>query len=422
MIPKKLGFSLLAMSVPSLAVAGSLPVQWDCYLPESVLDCSEMGQRLYSGALSQPSGDVPAVARVEVRAQEEFQGVERLLRYEIRVFQPPDAPAPVVIQRERISSELPEANTAQRLLDRVTVSLAPLLSVVSVEATPEGEFQFVMKMPGTSTDDANKDPTKIQRWYFSPSLSTYFNVSSANVDVSGSGRLYFNWSHPKWRFRGQASGNFEYERVTYGDIDDTYQSQGVNVWLSGVRSVHPHWALAVMPNVWTAQGIENTDLGIAVDVGMEYAAYHFDVADADGNVFVSYKVGPRYLDLELPNLAEKERFWYGAHTLSVGVDWHFKAVDLDTSVYASASVAEPTFSEVFASVNLEFRVTQAISISPYASMGFTNADITQPAEVVGGTLDDLKASSAWARLSTNGGLSIAMAFGNAQLNASDRRW
>lgn len=407
------------------------PVAWDCYVQDAWLDCLGLGQRLFAMGFAQPSDAAPARVRVRIRSMPEIVGVEGFVRYTVDVFDPPQAPEPSATWSERMSGALSSTVQAQRVLDRVIVSLAPWLDVESA-AGDDGTFRITLRDPATTPgdaddDDATPDDDKRAGWAFRPGLYASGSYTSNSADFNGSAYLMATWYHPDWRFSADVSGGLDYSRVSYGDIEDTYRGQSLSGSVSGMRGL---WRGArrggvstrLSADVWTDTGVSNTRLAASADLGVEYVLFPFRVADANGNFFAQYSIGPRYLSLQVANLEGDTRLVYGQHSINVGFDWHFDAVDLSLWSGVTSNLTRPEFTTFDGSASADFRITQNLSLSPWVSASHAVARIDQPGTAQGGTLDELRASSQWTQFSLDGGLSVSLSLGAVQLAALDQRW
>jgi hypothetical protein len=409
---------------------GGLPLAWDCYLPSAPVDCTGLGQRLYAMTFSEPAVPSEAPARVRLRAIPEVVGVESFTAYELQVFSPSNAEQPTLTFRERISDALAGGIITQRLLERTLVSLGTVLDVVSAAPGEGSDYTITLRDPSASPVDVDADDVaedRTQGWYFSPSVSSYFSVNSNSADISAYANARLSWYHPRWRYDSTVGGGYEYSRVSYGDVDDAYTGWSVDGAIRAVRTVHTGrrrggWSLSLRPFVSAGAGVDNVRLRTGGDVGIGYDLFPFQIADANGNFSFRYEIGPRYLSLIAPNLDGAQRLVYAQQQASVGFDWHFDAADLSGGVGVSSNIPDPAYTDVYTWVSLQLRLTQNVSISPWLSASYANAQIEQPGAATGGTLDDIRASDAWSRFSTDGGVSVNVVVGAAQLAALDQRW
>lgn len=396
---------------------GILRVKWDCYLPSSGIDCSELQRSYLSGLIGVEVVDDEKRASVvlQIRSIRRGDGVSEYQAFFLGI-----APQPVLKATKTIAPNMSTAEAFRLFVAFLHQNTAPFLAIAAPAENANGTTFMVFKPLGGGGSAPGRDDDKSTRWYNSASLSGSVSsgdtsVTSANVSDTAS------WSDPTWQL--QAKMSFNYQRIAIEIpnsapvIADTMSFNGDTITSYTFAG---HWSVAALLSIKRSPSANQrlTETGYAA---LEWNLVPF-LKTNESTVIVRYGLGIENQNYISENLNGNMQETFLAHMLEVYVNWHFDRIDLSTGIYGSSIADQIRYSQMGCNVSATYRLTNDLSLTGSFNVNFRNEAIYQPANRSGNPLEQFLSGGNYSKISTSSSLTLSYTFGNSLLNSQDRRW
>ncbi|MGZ3697735.1 MAG: hypothetical protein ACXWPM_00145 [Bdellovibrionota bacterium] len=235
-----------------------------------------------------------------------------------------------------------------------------------------------------SSGNAPHPPKADGRWVISPSGA--FDLSGASqvpLTYNVSGGAEFNYSGDRQRYQLWAKGSYNHQNQTvlvnnapqYFGVS-SYRAQAIGSFTTGIDKRNRfNFSAGASGQTYPLQ---NVNAEAHVTVGAEYNPRPYLTADNSDTFAVGCYLGPSYYDFTRPNLIDKPQLFALSQTCKVTATLLLdkqRGTKIQGGVGESWLATQPTFVGVGAGVFGMIRITDKVSLNPYASVGWQTKSI-----------------------------------------------
>jgi hypothetical protein len=402
----------------------------DCATNDEHFDCYDIRESL---KMTLVNGDKLVSAQDEsnislkIRTREVDEAAVKMILVE-QSYQIKGDTTPILIEIKKYRESDFNVSTVTDLANHIAVHLAKLRGVVSIKSEDEGVVVVFAKdkTSSSSTGGEEKD------WYLEP--SGYFagrnSVGESSTMQVGASGTYVK-SQAKSKFILGAFGSFYNQRIQFenGEVEN-YQELGLGASTFYIRSLkNNRWSVALFTNVYSNPVRDNVDFKQQVRVGVEYNLVPFITKSEDRVFVVRYSVGPDYYNFHQVNINDQMNVWLLKHGITLASTiilnkYNHDNLPLSVSfeLTGDSEVNSFRYAALSASVEVNYNITDRISLSPSYSFTFADAYVNQPKSEIGGVIGGVKNAGQFASVKHSFFITLNFAFGSPGLKNKDTRW
>jgi hypothetical protein len=413
--------------------AADLRVKWDCYLPNSGVDCAVLESSLTS--------KIPFV-RI-VRGRDEADAVATLsslpaengTRFKIDVLgESVDGYRTEVHATDKIPYSIDSTTAMVRVLTKVERALDDFMDQKEASEVKDGVLDIQVVDPVHMPYEGRPEQSSV-KWYLQPGVGTYFSdVVGVGVNAQANASIGFNYSESRWRLQQGLGVNYQQQSQPVAGTNETASIDFEGGWFSDILS----WALT-QDNKWTlglmVSGEKNPQANYEFR-GNASAGVEFDLIPRQTvnqkNFGFRCAVGPEFQHYDAINVQGLDQQLVGRQFCDVFLGWHLQPVDVFASLGETSLLQDFDYRAFSASFSLTWRLTDNFILNPWANLQQINlaSNEAQPndtvysdprQEVVASMLAAVQQGYT-APFGIQAGLSIKYLFGNGSLSSEDQRW
>jgi hypothetical protein len=423
---------LVVTMIPALASA-ELKVRWDCYLPDTNVDCAVLEGSLISKI---PFLTVVASAKqADVVVTVSSVPAESSTRYELHlVGKRRGGDITEVRTADKIPSSIDSTTATVRILTKLERGLANFMDQKVAAEVKNGRLDIQLVDPVRLPFTGRPEQTGIS-WFLAPSIGSNFSdVQGIGINASGNASLSYNYSEPGWRLQQSMGANYSRQSQPVPGTDET-----ASISFAGGNASN---ALAMS---LSADGKWNLGLLIAAEKNPQAnytmrangsAGVEFDLIPRQTvnqkNFGFRCAAGPEFQRYDATNIQGKAQQLLVRQFCDVFLSWHFTPIDVWTSIGETSILENIAFRAISASASATWRLTDEFTFSPWVSVQQINQAINEarPSDVVySDPRQEIEASMLaavqqgyTAPFGMQAGVTIRYLFGNGSLASEDQRW
>ncbi len=394
----------------------TFPINWDCFLPQSSVDCETLRKAFFSSATftSQVSIEKASLV-IHVRHTPIQKGTQYSLDFE------GTGSLPTFTILDRVPDTVTTETTTIRLISDLQKGLSPYLALLKPGTTANKTLTLSFTDPNDQTQEKPRDDDSDTNWFASPSISGNYSKGN-NTSNYLNARFSANYSDPTWRI--QANTSADYQKIKLDYAGETITAETFNY---GGRSIVSYsfkekWSVATILGYAHApkQNLDNTVIGA---VGLEWNLVPFKTTQ-EKVVAIRYTVSEHYQDYEKPNILDQEQSLFLKHSVEAYFAWNFEKFTVSTTLFGDSLMRDLSYLAGGASGSITWRVTNNILISLYGSLSYQKKYINAPLaeETSDSALEQYITGGNFKPLNIYTGLSLSYTFGNSLLKGQDQRW
>jgi hypothetical protein len=426
------GVLLCALLVSGEAHA-RLRLYWDCYLPNSNIDCALLATSL--------QGKIPFLERVARVADADVSVTLRSLpvedgnRFLLDLVGPLDRGNVTSVHTFDRIPWLIDPNIAMvRLLTKLERGLGDFMDQKVAAEARDGRLTLELLDP-TSLPYAGRPQQTGVLWYLTPGVGAYFSdVAGVGVNASAQGWLNFNYSGERWRIQNWAGLNYNEQSQPVPGTSSTasisFLGANLNNVLARAVSRDGRWSAGMLASA-EKNPQANYALRANASLGLEYDVVPRLTVNQK-NFGLRCALGPEYQSYDLVNVQGRERQWVGREFCDLFVSWHFPVVDVNATLGETALVNAVAYRGFSTGLSFTWRITDNWVVSPWVNVqqinqaineaAPTNVSYTDPRAEIEASMRAAIQQGFTAPFGLQSGLSLRYLFGNGSLNAEDQRF
>jgi hypothetical protein len=426
---------LLAMAVLARVspAGGALAMAWDCYLPDSLVDCGALRNSLTSKIpfLVVVSDRQRADVTITVTSLPAEDGMRFVIDLRGREV---DGYATAVHTWDKVPSIIDSSTTMLRLITKLERGLDDFMDQKVAAEAIDGKLSIVVTDPVDPPFVGRREQSAL-RWYVEPALSSSFSdVKGVGVNAWGTASFFFNSSQPQWRTQQRIETSYlrQSQPVPGSDAKAVVEFAGA--------SATNVLALAITSdNRWTVGTLLSAEKNPQANYAMRAnasAGMELDLVPRltvnQANLGFRCALGPELQRYDVRNVEGLDRQAIVRQFCDVYLTWHFVPFDVSASLAQGLIMKDLRYWNVGAMVSATFRITESLVVSPSLSVQETNRAINEAAPTDVSTVDPKSAIEAsmlaairrgyTSPLNIQSTLTISYLFGNGSFASEDQRW
>jgi len=417
----------------SPSARAALRIKWDCYLPNTNLDCAVLQSSLTSKIpfVTVVSRESDADVFVEVKSIPAEDATRVRLNFRGR---PNDGYVTSVQANDKIPMTIDATTALVRVMTKLERGLALFMDQKKAAGAENGKLDLVLSDP-TDLPFRGRPEQTAKKWYIAPALGSYFSdVVGVGINASGTASVSFNESHSKWRLQQVIGASYLQESQPVPSTPDTATVSFLSGWANNVlshdiTSDHRFGVAVLLGAEKNPQA--NYRMRANASIGLEFDLVPRQTANMR-NFGVRCAVGPEYQHYDATNIEGLDQQIVPRELCDVYFSWHFKPIDLSASVSENVVLKSADYTSFSASLGATWRVTDNFLISPWVAIQDivkaideaqpTNAVYTDPKSEIEASMRAAVQQGYTAPFGVQSGLTIKYVFGNGSLASEDQRW
>lgn len=422
--------SIVLFTAPS--AGASLSMRWDCYLPNSGIDCAVLESSLMSKI---PFLTIAAAGETDVVVTLTSVPSEGGSRFKIDIVgRPLDGYATETHTTDKIPWSIDSTTAMVRILTKLERGLDDFMQQTEVAEVKEGRLDIRLTDPIQLPFRGRPEQNSV-KWYVAPTAGAYFSdVEGVGVNASGSVSISFNDSQSRWRLQQSIGSTYSRQSQPVPGTTETASIEfgGANVTnvVSWAVSADNRWNLGLL-----LSGEKNPQANYTFRANGS-AGLEFDVVPRQTvnqkNLGVRCAVGPELQRYDSINIE-------GAHEQIVirqfcdfFLSWHFDRLDLAGNLGETSLLHDASYRSFSVFLSATWRLTDDLVASPWVNVQQINKAINE-AQPTNGVYSDPRQEIEASMLAAvqqgytapfgiQSGLSLKYFFGNGSLSSEDQRW
>jgi hypothetical protein len=426
-----LGF-LAAVLVSPPAIA-ELKIKWDCFLPNTGVDCVVLENSLTSKI---PFLKVVSENRdADVVVTLTSLPAENATRFKFDfVGQPVDGYVSEVHTTDKIPNTIDSTTATVRIMTKLERGLDDFMDQKVAAEVADGKLTIQLIDP-SQLPFAGRPEQGGLHWYVTPGVGAYFSdVEGVGINAAGNASLAFNYSGEKWRLQQWDGANYTRQSQPVPGTNETasvsFAGGNGNAVLSWSFTDDLRWSVGLLL-AGEKNPQANYTFRVNGSVGVEFDLIPRQTVNQK-NVGVRCAVGPEFQRYDATNIEGLNEQVIAREFCDVFLSWHFVPIDVGASVGETAVIEDFAYRSFSVSLSATWRVTDNLTISPWVNLQQINKaiDEAEPCNVVyADPREEIEASMRaaiqqgyTAPFGIQSGLSIRYLFGNGSLASEDQRW
>jgi hypothetical protein len=427
-----LSVAMAGVLVPASAAA-ELRMKWDCYLPNSGIDCAVLQSSLTSKipfltTVGEPHAADVLVSVTSVPAE---NGTRFRLDF---IGRSVDGYTTEVHSTDKIPSSVDSATAMVRLLTKLERGLDDFMDQKTAPGVKDGALTLTLVDPVQLPFTGRPEQQSV-KWYVSPGVGTYFNdTQGVGINASGNATVNLNYSARTWRVQQWIGGNYARQSQPVPGTDQTASIDFAGGSAGNVLSVDlgsdSRWSAGLLGSA-EKNPQANYTMRANGSVGVEFDLIPRQTVNQQ-NLGFRCAIGPEFQRYDATNIEGLEHQLVGRQFCDVFVSWHFVPVDVGASLGETSILKTFDYRAFSAGFSATWRVTDNFILSPWVWLQQINKaiDEAQPTNV--SNLDKVQEVEASMRAAVQqgytapfgvlAGLSVRYLFGNGSLASEDQRW
>ena len=410
-----------------------LRVKWDCFLPNSGIDCALLESSLTSKIPFVKI--VPAAAQADVVVTLTAVPAENGMRFRLDfVGKPMDGYVTQVHSTDKIPSTIDSTTATVRILTKVERGLDDFMDQKVVAEVKDGKLDIQLTDPSHLPFTGRPEQSSL-KWYVTPGVGSYFSdVEGVGINANGYATINFNYSERAWRIQQQISGNYSRQSQPVAGTNET-----ASIEFAGGNAINVlSWALT-RDNKWTvgllASAEKNPQANYTFRANAS-AGLEFDLIPRQTvnqkNFGFRCAIGPELQRYDATNVEGINQQLVGRQFCDVFLSWHFDPIDVAGSLGETTILQDIAYRGFSASASVTWRITDNLIVAPWVYLQQINQAINEaqptttvysdPRQEVQASMLAAVQQGYTAPFGVQAGLSIKYVFGNGSLNIEDQRW
>lgn len=415
------------------SASADLRVKWDCYLPNTAVDCALLESSLTSKIPFIRIVATPAEA--DVTATLTSVPAENGMRFRLDfVGKPLDGYVTQVHSTDKIPSSIDSTTATVRILTKIERGLDDFMDQKLVAEVKNGKLDIQLSDPAQLPFTGRPEQSSL-KWYVAPSVGSYFSdVVGVGINAQGTASLSFNYSERMWRAQQQISANYSEQSQPVAGTTETASIEFVGGNAINVVS----WALT-SDNRWTVGLLGSAEKNPQANYTFRAnssAGVEFDLVPRQTvnqkNFGFRCAVGPEFQRYDATNVNGINQQLVGRQFCDVFLSWHFQPIDLAGSLGETTILENIDYRAFSASASVTWRLTDNLILAPWVYVQQINQAINEaqptttvysdPRQEVQASMLAAVQQGYTAPFGIQAGLSIKYLFGNGSLSIEDQRW
>ncbi|HEY1958547.1 MAG TPA: DUF481 domain-containing protein [Polyangiaceae bacterium] len=417
----------------SLRADAALRIKWDCYLPNTSLDCAVIHSSLTSKIpfITTVSSERDADVVVELTSVPAEDAMRIRLDFRGR---PIDGYVATVHTSDKIPTSIDPSTALVRVMTKLERGLADFMDQKEAAEVHQGKLSLVLSDP-TDLPFRGRPEQTSKKWYLTPALGSYFSdVVGVGINASGTASVSFNESQANWRVQQAIAASYLQESQPVPSTKDTATvsfigASAVNVLSRDLTADHRFGVALLLGAEKNPQA--NYRLRANGSIGLEYDLVPRETAN-QRNFGLRCAIGPEYQHYDTTNIEGLDQQVVPRELCDVYFTWHFQPIDLAATVSENVVLKSADYASFSAVLAATWRVTDNFLISPWVSIQeivkaideaqSMNVSYTDPKSEIEESMRAAVQQGYTAPFGVQSGLTIKYVFGNGSLASEDQRW
>ncbi|HEY2515745.1 MAG TPA: hypothetical protein VGI39_32975 [Polyangiaceae bacterium] len=421
-----------ALFAPRQASA-ALRMKWDCYLPNTGLDCvvleaSLIGKVPFLRTVSQRRDADVAVTVSSVPTE---NGTRFLFHFE---GQPREGYGIDVHTVDKIPSTIDATTATVRIMTRLERGLAEFMDQKIAAEVKNGALAIQLLDP-THLPFSGRSEQQGVKWYLAPSVGTYFSdVEGVGVNASGTASVSYNYSGARFRAQQWIGVNYTQQSQPVAGTNETasisFLGMNANTVLSRSLSRDNRWNAGIL---LAAEKNPQANFRMRANgsAGLEFDLIPRQTVNMR-NLGFRCAVGPEYEHYDAVNVEGIDQQMVARQFCDVFLSWHFVPVDLWANLSETSVLKSIDYRSFAVGLSAAWRVTENLTIAPWVNLQEINKAInaaepntvayTDPRQEVEASMAAAIEQGYTAPFGIQSGVSVRFLVGNGSLNSEDQRW
>ncbi len=408
-------------------------MRWDCYLPNSGIDCAVLETSLTSKIPFVRI--VPAHGDADVVVTLTSVPAEGGTRFQLDcVGKPVDGHGTETHTSDKIPSTVDSTTATVRLLTKVERGMDDFMDQKQVSEVKDGVLDIRVVDPVRMPFTGRREQTSV-KWYVAPTLGAYFSdVEGVGVNASGSAGLAFNYSERQWRLQQSMGANYSRQSQPVPGTNETASIQFGGGNMANVVSLplseDNRWNVGLLLST-EKNPQANYRFRANASAGLEFDLVPWQTVNQK-NLGLRCAIGPEFQRYDAENVEGRTSNFVGRQFCDIFVSWHFDPIDVWGSLGETSLIEDAAYRSFSASLSATWRITDNLMFSPWVYVQQINQALNeaQPTTAVySDPRQEIEASMLaavqqgyTAPFGIQSGLSIRYVFGNGSLSVEDQRW
>jgi hypothetical protein len=410
-----------------------LRIRWDCYLPNSGVDCAVLEGSLTSKIpflkIVTARSDADVIATVTSLPAE--NGTRFKLDF---VGRPVDGYTTEVHTLDKIPSTVDSTTATVRILTKLERGLDDFMDQKLVAEVKDGALDIQLTDPSNLPFVGRPEQSSL-KWYVAPNLSTYFSdVEGVGINASGGAGVSFNYSEQTWRAQQGLSANYSRQSQPVPGTNETASIQFVGGNATNVLSWSlpsaSRWSVGLL---FAAEKNPQANYTFRANgsLGIEFDLVPRQTVDQK-NFGFRCAIGPEFQRYDATNIEGVQEQVIGRQFCDIFLNWHFEPADVNGSLGETSVLENVAYRSFSATLGTVWRVTDNFLISPWVILQQinkalnegqpTNTVYTDPRQEIEASMLAAVQQGYTAPFGVQAGLWIRYLFGNGSLSLEDQRW
>jgi hypothetical protein len=424
--------ALAVVLFPATASA-ALKIRWDCYLPNTSVDCVVLESSLTSKIpfLRVVRDPAQADVVVTITSVPSENGTRFKLDF---VGKRVDGYRTEVHATDKIPSTIDSTTALVRVMTKLERGLDDFMDQKIAAGMKDGKLTIELVDPVTLPFTGRPEQQAL-KWYVTPYVGSYFSdVEGVGVNASGSAGLAFNYSGARWRIQQSMSVNYSEQSEPVAGTNET-----ASISFTGGNATNVITRALTRDNRWSLglllSGEKNPQANYTFrangSFGLEFDLIPRQTVNQK-NFGFRCALGPEFQRYDAINVEGLDRQLLGRQFCDVFLSWHFQPIDVWASVGETTIVENLAYRSFNASLSFLWRMTDNLAISPWVNLQQVNQATDEAQPTTTAYMDprqEIEASMLaavqqgyTAPFGIQTGLSVKYFFGNGSLNSEDQRW
>lgn len=426
-------FVAVASWLAPRTAAAALKMKWDCYLPNTGLDCVVLEASLI--------GKVPFLRTVSSRREADVEvtlssvpaenGARFLFHF---AGQPREGYGIDVHTVDKIPSSVDTTTATVRIMTRLERGLAEFMDQKIAAEVKNGALAIQLLDPAHLPFSGRSEQQGVE-WYLAPAIGTYFSdVEGVGVNASSNASVSFNYSGSSWRAAQWIGLNYTQQSQPVAGTNETasisFLATNVNNVLSRSLSRDNRWnaglLLAAEKNPQANYRMRGSG-----SVGIEFDLIPRQTVN-QRNLGFHCAVGPEFQHYDATNIEGIDQQMVSRQFCDLFLNWHFVPVDVWANLSETSVLKSIEYRSFALSLSASWRLTENLTISPWVNLQEINKAInagepttvvsTDPKQEVEASMAAAVEQGYTAPFGIQSGISVRFLLGNGSLNSEDQRW
>jgi hypothetical protein len=426
-----------AVALGAVLVAPSaradLRVKWDCYLPNTGVDCALLESSLTSKIPFVKIAATPDDA--DVTATLTSVPAENGMRFRLDfVGQSLDGYVTQVHSTDKIPSSIDATTATVRILTKIERGLDDFMDQKLVAEVKDGKLDIQLSDPAHLPFTGRPEQSSL-KWYVAPGVGSYFSdVVGVGVNAQATASLSFNYSERMWRAQQSISANYSEQSQPVAGTNET-----ASIEFTGGNAINiMSWALST-DNRWTVGLLGSAEKNPQANYTFRAngsAGIEFDLVPRQTvnqkNFGFRCAAGPEVQRYDATNVEGIDQQLVGRQFCDVFLSWHFQPIDVAGNLGETTILENIDYRAFSAGASVTWRMTDNLIVSPWVYVQQINQAINEaqpttavysdPRQEVQASMLAAVQQGYTAPFGIQGGLTIKYLFGNGSLSIEDQRW